>query len=70
MKLVPFDHDAIMLWPEESRQLVERAGLTVCRTDYLFIFPSSLGFLRPIEHKVAAWPLGAQYLVLARKLAA
>ena len=70
MRIVPFDHDAIMLWPREARTRVERAGLCVMRTDFMFIFPSALGFLRPLEQRLHQLPLGGQYLVLARKLPA
>lgn len=67
MALVPFDRDAIMLWPDESRRMIETTGLQVIRTDFLFIFPASLSFLRPLERHVCKLPTGAQYLVLARK---
>lgn len=69
MRLVPFDRDAILLWPHESRRMLRAAGFSIQRTDYLFIFPGSLKFLRPIEDRVSKLPLGAQYLVLARKCA-
>lgn len=67
MRLVPFDRDAILLFPSESRHLLSAAGFEIRLTNYLFIFPSALGFLRPIERWVSGRPLGAQYLVLARK---
>ncbi len=67
MRFVPFDHDAILLWPSEARRLVGTTGLRVQRTDFLFIFPSALGFLRPLEFKISGLPFGAQYLVLAQK---
>lgn len=67
MALVPFDRDAIMLWPGESRGLMTTAGFGIQRTDFLFIFPAMLGFLRPLERHVCKLPTGAQYLVLARK---
>ena len=67
MALVPFDRDAIMLWPRETRRRLEGAGFRIVRTDFLFIFPSALGFLRPLERWVCKTPAGAQYLVLAQK---
>lgn len=70
MALVPFDRDAIMLWPGETRRRLATAGFDIVRTDFLFIFPAALAFLRPLERHLCKTPLGAQYLVLARKPAA
>jgi len=67
MSRIPFDRDAILLSPPEARRLVERGGFEVVRTDFLFIFPHALSWLRWIEPRVAKLPLGAQYQVLCRK---
>ena len=67
MSKIPFDHDAITLTPPEARKLLTDNGFTILRTDFLFIFPKSLGFLRGLEPPLAGAPLGAQYLVLCRK---
>lgn len=67
MRLVPFDRDAILLFPHEARRLLAAAGFEIQLTNYLFIFPSALRFLRPVERWASGLPLGAQYLVLARK---
>lgn len=67
MRLVPFDQDAIMLWPSETRRRLQQAGFEIVRTDFLFIFPAALGFLRPLERWACKAPTGAQYLVLAQK---
>lgn len=67
MRRIPFDRDAVMLWPTEARRLLRDAGLTVLRTDFLFIFPHALRILRPAEQHLSRWPLGAQYQLLARK---
>lgn len=67
MSRIPFDRDAITLTPPEARRLVRSAGLTVLRTDALFIFPRALKGLRFIEPWLAPLPLGAQYLVLAQR---
>lgn len=68
MSRIPFDHDAIMVWPSQARKLVKDADLTVVSTEFHFIWPRSLAFLRPCERWVRALPLGAQYLVFARRL--
>lgn len=67
MRLVPFDRDAVLLFPGEARRLLTSAGFEIRLTSYLFIFPSALSFLRPVERWSSNLPLGAQYLVLARK---
>jgi SAM-dependent methyltransferase len=67
MKRIPFDRDAVVISAPEARRLVRTAGLEVMRTDFLFIFPRLLKFLRACEPALSALPLGAQYQVLARK---
>jgi SAM-dependent methyltransferase len=67
MSRIPFDKDAITLTPPEARHLLRNAGFGILRTDYLFIFPRLLKWLRPIEQVVSGWPLGTQYQVLCRK---
>lgn len=67
MSRVPFDRDAILLFPHGARRLLREAGFQIVATDYLFVFPSSLAFLRPLERRICKLPLGGQYLVLARK---
>jgi SAM-dependent methyltransferase len=66
MSRIPFDRDAITLTPPEAGRLLRAGGFDVLRTDFLFIFPKVLGFLRAVEPLVAGAPLGAQYLVLCR----
>jgi len=39
----------------------------VLRTDFLFIFPKMLGFLRGLEPQLSRFPFGAQYQLLCRK---
>jgi SAM-dependent methyltransferase len=67
MSRIPFDRDAIMVWPVQARRLVRQAGLAVVRTDFAFVFPRSLRSLRPTERLMRWFPLGAQYQVLSRK---
>jgi SAM-dependent methyltransferase len=67
MSRVPFDRDAQMLFPHQARSLLRAAGFEVVLTDYLFVFPAALGFLRALEPRLCKLPLGGQYLVLARK---
>jgi SAM-dependent methyltransferase len=68
MSRIPFDRDAILVWPHQARRLVRAAGLRVLRSDYLFIFPRLLKGLRFVEPALSRLPLGAQYQVLGRKM--
>jgi len=67
MSKVPFDKDAILLFPHGARKMLRAGGFEIDATDYLFIFPSQLAALRRLEPMVCKLPLGGQYLVLARK---
>ena len=67
MSRIPFDRDAITLTPPEARRLLRAGGFEIVRTDFLFIFPRILGWLRGFERFAATLPLGAQYHVLCRK---
>lgn len=67
MRRVAFDRDAVMLSARETRRLVKGRGFQILGTDFLFVFPRPLRFLRPLERFLVRLPLGGQYLVLARK---
>jgi SAM-dependent methyltransferase len=67
MRRIPFDRDAVMVSAAEARRLLRSAEFKVVSTDYQFIFPRVLSFLRGFERSLADLPLGAQYQVLARK---
>jgi SAM-dependent methyltransferase len=68
MSRIPFDRDAIMVWPKHARNLASQAGLTVESTDYGFIFPRMLSWMRRLEPWLRKLALGAQYQVLCRKI--
>lgn len=68
MARIPFDRDAIKIAIPEARRLLQAAGFAVLSVDTLFYFPRSLAFLRGLEPALARWPLGAQYMVLARRI--
>jgi len=63
----PFDEDAVLLRPGESRTLLRNAGLRIARQDYIVFMPHMLSWLRPLEPGLAWLPLGAQYVVLGKK---
>ena len=64
---IPFDRDASMLSARQAARVLDRGGLEVRRTDYLFVFPRLLKALRGLEPALARAPLGAQYQVLCRR---
>jgi SAM-dependent methyltransferase len=67
MRRVPFDRDAVLLWPATARRLLRAAGFAVRRTDFCFIFPRWLRWFRPLETALRRLPLGGQYQALAQK---
>lgn len=68
MSRIPFDRDAVMVTPAETRRMLRAGGFKILRTDFLFIFPRMLRWLRGLERFVSRLPFGAQYQVLARKM--
>jgi SAM-dependent methyltransferase len=67
MSRIPFDRDAVMVWPGTARKLSRKSGLSILRTDFAFVFPKSLRLLRFVESSLSWLPVGAQYQVLSRK---
>jgi SAM-dependent methyltransferase len=67
MRRIPFDRDAVTLSAPAARRLLTEGGLEVVGNDFTFFFPASLRRVRRLEPYLRRVPLGAQYLVLARK---
>jgi len=67
MSRIPFDRDAVLVWPQGARRLLRQAGFNILLTHFAFIFPGFLRRLRWLEPHVRKLALGGQYLVLARK---
>lgn len=67
MSRIPFDRDAVMVWPAGARRLAREAGFTILSTRFLFVFPRKLRFLRFVERPLSPLFFGAQYQVLCRK---
>jgi SAM-dependent methyltransferase len=67
MKRIPFDRDAIPIYPHRARRLVAAGGFLPAGTHYHFYFPRCLAWLRRLEPLAIHVPLGAQYCLLARK---
>lgn len=67
MSRCPFDKDANTLTPPEAGRLARAGDFTILHTDFLFIFPRMLSWLRGIEPLVSRLPCGSQYQVPCRK---
>lgn len=61
------DENAIPIAPTEALRLLRGERFEILETDFLFIFPRALRWLRWIEPLVARLPIGGQYQVLARR---
>jgi len=68
MSKVPFDADAILVWPWQARRLLREAGFEIISTDYTFFFPNFARAFRPLEPALRWLPMGGQYQVLARRM--
>ena len=64
MSQCAFDENAVKISPREAVRALAQAGFRVLRRDSMFYFPRQLSFLRPLERRLSALPLGGQYLVL------
>ena len=67
MSRIPFDRDAVTITPPEGRRLLREVGFEILTTAFVFFFPRTLGWFRPLERHLTSFPLGAQYLILAQK---
>lgn len=67
MSRISFDADAVMVWPSAARRLMASVGFKVLLTDYRFIFPGSIRWMRWSESFFCKLPVGAQYLILSVK---
>ena len=64
-----FDRDAILLPRAEGVAWIRSGGLRLLRRDYIVFFPRALKWLRVIEPWLAWCPSGAQYVVVAERVA-
>ena len=67
MRRIPFDRDAAPLTAPALRRLLSGGGFETLASRFLFVFPNFLRALRPAERWLARAPLGAQYVVDARR---
>jgi SAM-dependent methyltransferase len=62
-----FDKDAVLLSRGQTKKLMQDAGLEIIEQVFILFFPWDLAFLRRVEQRLVAIPLGAQYIVIGRK---
>jgi SAM-dependent methyltransferase len=67
MRSIPFDRDAEPLQASAARRLLRGGGFEILTTDFLFFFPHALRALRRYERRLRSAPLGAQYMIVARR---
>lgn len=60
----PFDENAILLPPRETREYLVCSGLRQILLNYIVFFPRALKWLRPLEGRLGWCPLGAQYAMV------
>ncbi len=65
----PIDENAVLLDAREVRHGLIDVARYDLHTDYLMFMPPGIPFLRPIDRVLAWLPMGAQYVVAARKSA-
>jgi len=63
----PFDRDAILLKPAESRRLLTEAGASIEKSGYCLFFPGFMSGIRRLERALTWLPIGGQYYVEAKK---
>ena len=63
----PFDHDAVLLRARRVVGLLSAQGFEIVEQRYLFFVPVDAPWARRIDRALTWCPLGAQYVVCARK---
>jgi SAM-dependent methyltransferase len=63
----PFDHDAVLLRAGRVIDLLEAQGFEILAKEYLFFVPADAHWARRADRALAWLPIGAQYVVCARR---
>ncbi|MBV9124633.1 MAG: class I SAM-dependent methyltransferase [Planctomycetes bacterium] len=66
----PFDAGVVLLRPKGTAQLLTRSGLEVVERRYILFFPFRSRILRAVEGSLHMLPLGGQYYMVGRRVAA
>ena len=70
VRSIPFDEGVILLTPGYTSELLRTAGFATEPPWFYFFFPRLLRGLRPVEGWLKRVPIGAQYYVVGRSIAA
>ena len=62
-----FDHDAVLLRAARVIELLRAQGFEIVTRQYLFFVPADAAWARQADRALAWLPLGAQYVVCARR---
>lgn len=63
----PFDHDAVLLRAQSVIDLLRAQGFEILLKEYLFFVPADAPWARRVDRALTWLPLGAQYVVCARR---
>jgi len=63
----PFDHDAVLLRAARVIDLLTAQGFDIVTREYLFFVPVAAAWARRVDRALTWLPLGAQYVVCARR---
>jgi ubiquinone/menaquinone biosynthesis C-methylase UbiE len=63
----PFDRDAVLLKSDETRGLLQSAGLEDVKTRHILTVPAGTRRLRQVDQMFSGLRIGAQYFVSGRK---
>jgi SAM-dependent methyltransferase len=64
---LPFERDSVTVSAWEAKRMLRAGRFEIVTSSHLFVFPGFLRWFRPLEPRLARLPIGAQYLVLAKK---
>ncbi len=67
VRTCPFDEDAVLLRRREVTTVLETTGFQIVARDFVSFFPGPLRPLQRFEPWLRGVPLGAQYIVMARR---
>lgn len=67
VKNCPLDKDAILIRSRTMKNLMQQAGLTMIKRNFILFTPFDKSFFRKLDRKLGWLPLGAQYYSLSRK---
>lgn len=63
-----FDHDAVLLWPRESRRLLAGAGFDgAVGVRYVVSVPSAAPWAVRLDNRLGRFPFGAQYVAIGTR---